>query len=349
MTGPRPPAPPPEAATPGMAQVLVHAAELYLLEQAAVAAVAGPVRAAVQSLLGRFTRRWIATFGSTRTAADPLRLRSYLTDLQGDLKQLPGRLQRSPAQVLLEHALDALDLGVHQAADEVTVDVDITSAIDSGLSDDVLAAIDELDDAITARLGAAARAAERFEGDRFEQVLTQVIAPAQQAATTAERTTTWVENKAANDGIASVAGDLLAPLLWVAERDACVHCQGLSGEISADGVFDATKTFGKKPLAVWPGPDLTGPPRHPNCRCRVQPWLGTRDTPVDLPAALKREAARSILTGWRLPSESVQVRIVAAERLLQRGTTLPAAVQRRARAAVKRREFDTFPRITTTR
>jgi hypothetical protein len=331
-----------------MAQVLVHAAELYLLEQAAVAAVAGPVRAAVRSLLGRFSRRWIAMFGSTTTAADPLRLRSYLTDLQGDLKQLPGRLQRSPAQVLLEHALDALDLGVHQAADEVALDVDVESAIDRGLSDDVLAAIGELDDAITAKLDAAARAAERFEDDRFEQVLTQILAPAQQAATTAERTTTWVENKAANDGIASVAGDLLAPLLWVAERDACVHCLGLSGEVSADGAFDGTKTFGKKPLAVWPGPDLTGPPRHPNCRCRVQPWLGTEATEVDFPAALKREAARSILTGWRLPSESEHVRLDAAERLLQRGTTLPASVQARARAAVKRRRFATFPRIKTT-
>lgn len=135
--------------------------------------------------------------------------------------------------------------------------------------------------------------------------------------------------------------------------------------------------------------ELERPPRHPYCRCRVSPWLGhdeaaaravTHDwadaikdaqargdqvavdaarkaaaaaadsAAFDLPSALRREAERSVLRGDALPSESENVRLQAADRLLNRiGTTknsrspsgwpVPASVKKRAERAVKRGAF----------
>jgi hypothetical protein len=106
-------------------------------------------------------------------------------------------------------------------------------------------------------------------------------------------------------------------------------------------------TFGKQALVPWPDPEhLDGPELHPHCRCRTTPWLGSAPgyTGPDLPAVLKREAQRSILTGWRMATESERGRLDAAARLLRRGTDLPKSVQARARAAVKRGRFQQFPR-----
>ncbi|WP_336158185.1 hypothetical protein [Amycolatopsis sp. VC5-11] len=135
--------------------------------------------------------------------------------------------------------------------------------------------------------------------------------------------------------------------------------------------------------------ELERPPRHPYCRCRVSPWLGhdeagalsvTHDwadaaadslargdlvgaaaaqkaaaeasasAAFDLPSALRREAERSILRGDALPSESENVRIQAADRLLNRigsqknsrspsGWRVPASVKKRAERAVQRGAF----------
>jgi hypothetical protein len=119
-------------------------------------------------------------------------------------------------------------------------------------------------------------------------------------------------------------------VVWVAERNACVNCIALSGQVTRFGEsFDGSLTWGDKPLA-WVG--FNGkPPRHPHCRCRLVPWDGGQETPD----ALKREAERSIARGWSLPTESNAARLRALDRLLrQPGTRLPPSVVRRARAAL---------------
>jgi hypothetical protein len=130
-------------------------------------------------------------------------------------------------------------------------------------------------------------------------------------------------------------------VIWVAERDACVNCVALSGQTTTFGEsFDGTKTWGDKALA-WNG--FSGkPPRHPHCRCRLIPWDGGEE----MPNALKREAERSVLRGWSLPSESQAARIRALDRLLRQGTNLPPSVVKRARAALAAGKFPqgrTFP------
>ncbi|ANZ35234.1 hypothetical protein BBK82_03250 [Lentzea guizhouensis] len=333
MTGPQP---------AGTDRVVEHAAQLYALEEAARLATAGPLRTALARIVRAITRGWITRFGTTKNRADQRQLRVIVDAVRGDL----GELRPDASRPLAAYAVRAYRLGVEQAADEVLVDVDLDAAEADELPDDVLRAVDELDDTIGRHLADADRALARLDDDRFTGLM-NAFAPAQQAAIAADTAAAWVTNRAANAGTAAVADELGVERIWIAERDACVHCLGLAGETSVDGVFDATKTFGIRPLAVWPGPDLVSPPRHPRCRCRTQPWLGTRDSAgdTDFRAALQREAARSILTGWRLPSESERVRLDAAERLLLSGTTLLSTVQARARAAVRRGSFETFPRI----
>lgn len=333
MTAPRPPSFPP--GTP--AEVVANAAALYRFERSAVRAVVGPVRSAVRSLVREFTRRWVRRFGSTTRRADPPQMRTYLTELSSTLHVM----RPQAGAELARRAASARDLGVRHAITEIPIAVDPDPLTGLMLPVDVRRAIHDLDGEMTAKLARAARAAQQVDGDEYGDVVREVFAPAQQAVTTAERTTTWVTNSAAADGARAVAEEVGAERLWIAERDACPYCLILSGHLSVDGVWDHTETFGVRPLAVWPDPPLRGTPRHPHCRCRTQVWLegSTGGRSVDFPAALRREAERSILLGWRLPSDSIRFRLATAEWLLDRGTNLPASVQARARTAVRRGQF----------
>jgi hypothetical protein len=77
-----------------------------------------------------------------------------------------------------------------------------------------------------------------------------------------------------------------------------------------------------------------------NCRCQVSVWLGSAPGQPDFPERLKHEAARSVLKGWSLPSESNRVRLRAAESLLAGGGRgLPRSVQEEAALAIARGRF----------
>lgn len=145
-------------------------------------------------------------------------------------------------------------------------------------------------------------------------------------------------NEAAAAGVEDAARSLGADgLIWKAERDGCLHCLALSGHIVAVGEgFPADMTFASKPLR-WEHYDGL-PPRHPHCRCRTAPVWGDGAAQS---AALKREAMRSVLRGFSLPSESKGVRLSAADRLLRSGRAgrLPKTVVELSQAAVARGEF----------
>lgn len=144
-----------------------------------------------------------------------------------------------------------------------------------------------------------------------------------------------IMNEAAAAGSETVAHRTGASgLVWVAERDACLTCQALSGQTVEIGQrFSALLTFGDRPLK-WRR--FTGrPPRHPHCRCRVQPWHGEQSVTT----SLIREARRSVVKGFSLPSESEPARLRAARRLLRRGAGLPRTVEAYGRASVTAGRF----------
>ena len=82
-----------------------------------------------------------------------------------------------------------------------------------------------------------------------------------------------------------------------------------------------------------------------NCRCQLIGWNGVDSggPGLNFPDSLAREAKRSIIKGWALPSESQSARQRAAARLLTLGAGLPPTVEARARAAVRSGRFRTKP------
>lgn len=150
-----------------------------------------------------------------------------------------------------------------------------------------------------------------------------------------EAVAAYTTNSAANEAITEASHqDETVVSIWRAERNACVHCLAYQGQIDTGNGYPAGLTFGSKPLSTEP---VVQPPLHPHCRCTQ--WIVERETSTALAQSLKREAERSVLRGWSLPSESETVRIDAARRLLQNGSNLPKSVKQYAERAVKHGEF----------
>lgn len=173
---------------------------------------------------------------------------------------------------------------------------------------------------------------ETFE--QLQVVLSAVRAPVARA----ERTATWVANRSIAEGVRHVTQQYDVPTIWIAERDACLHCLAYAGQVVQPGqLFPGGLTYGDRPLGTEP---VSEPPLHPNCRCRLQPWLGSEEEvgPVDLPQALRREAQRTVAQGSANASEPARLR--AADRLLQRADLmLSRTAVKRARKAIADRKF----------
>lgn len=140
-------------------------------------------------------------------------------------------------------------------------------------------------------------------------------------------------NQQAVSDTARKAGDAL---IWISERDACVVCLALNGDVVDPGdSFNVRATYGdpSKVPNVWPNAEtLLHAPRHNRCRCRCERH---RWSEVSFARALKRESDRAIAYGWRTDSESGEVRRSAAEKLLAKGVNLPKSVKSRAERRVQ--------------
>jgi hypothetical protein len=161
-----------------------------------------------------------------------------------------------------------------------------------------------------------------------------VLAPVFAHATSLKARVADAITRAGNEGATKVADAARLPTVWVAETNACVTCLAYSGRTTKPGeLFPAGKTYGKRSTVAEP---VSVPPAHPHCRCTVEPLVSS-----EYAAALRREADRSVLRGFSLPSESMAVRIDAADRLLRRGVTAPKSVIAYARRQVKAGAFPT--------
>lgn len=372
------------------AVIVEHDGEALALEDAAVVAAAGPVREALKAALSWAHVAWSKRFGAPRGLRSGEEFDAYTAELAARLRAV----EIDPAPVLLDFAQRARVLGVSQGLIEAGAP---QRDLGSGIREETRRHIDEATAAARAKLAQAADLVGALERGSFKTVNRQ-LAVADQAGNIVERTARTVTNDELNEGLAAAAVHVGGRLVWVAERDACVACLALSGQIAEPGdVFDWRLTFGAQayqPKGYSAAGELVAielerPPRHSYCRCRVSPWLGhdqaaaravTHDwaqaiedaqakgdqvavdaarkaaaaaadsAAFDLPAALRREAERSILRGDALPSESENVRLQAADRLLARigsdknspspsGWRVPASVKARAERAVKRGRF----------
>lgn len=189
----------------------------------------------------------------------------------------------------------------------------------------------------------AARATERRVADEIAKARklaragadeATILAPVNAARNIIERDVVTLVNAAGNAGATAVADAAGLPTVWGAETNACVECLAYSGRVAKPGkTFPGGLTYGAKSYNTEPIPY---PPRHPRCRCTVEPLRSP-----EYAAALRREADRSVLRGFSLESERMSVRVDAAERLLARGVDAPKSVKAYAARAIKAGAFPT--------
>lgn len=189
---------------------------------------------------------------------------------------------------------------------------------------------------------AAARATERgvIENVSAARALARagadadaILAPINAARNAITRDVVTLVNAAGNAGSTAVADAAGISTVWIAETNACVECLAYSGRVSKPRkMFPGGLTYGKP----MPSEPVAYPPRHPNCRCTVEPLISQ-----SYADALRREADRSVLRGYSLESESMGVRIDAARRLLEGGVDAPKSVIDYARRSIKAGAFST--------
>jgi hypothetical protein len=311
-------------------QLYAHADEAEALEHLAAESASSGLREQIQAISQWLAQQWVAQFGALDAQADPARLPGLLVELRGRL----AAVQFSGGN-LGYWAERARILGISQAVAELKLP--LPPAMSGSVGHDTAQAVEKVAATVADRLARAQRVTQAIRSGTHVDVMSAVAA-AHAAVSDVERASRWVTNREVNHGSAQVADVLNAGKMWVAERDACLHCIAYSGVIAEHGQhFPPDLTFAAKPLKLM-SPILDRPPLHPHCRCRITPWLGS-DTDYSLSDALKREARRSVLKGWSLPSESENARLQAADRLLQRGAGLPKSVVQTARRAVRLGHF----------
>lgn len=334
--------PQPQAPENLEALLVVQAATLLAAEAGSAHAATAQLRRALREFERVANRQWILA-GASPAGADlvAVRAREHLQQLLVmQLRGMASSVQRELAPILRREALAALELGGRHAGEQAGLTVDVGRLLLDTTAQRII------DSTPLSAVNHLLRAADEIQRAQSGLDLQAAIGEAKRSVGAVNTGSTYLTNYVANDAARQVAGNAGAKLLWVAERDACVICLALAGHIAdpMEGLgFDEFATYGPyEPPSIWPpGMPLMRPPRHPHCRCQVCVWLGSAPGQPDLPERLKHEAARSILKGWSLPSESNRVRLRAAEQLLHAGGRgLPKTVQERAAHDVARGRFE---------
>jgi hypothetical protein len=165
-----------------------------------------------------------------------------------------------------------------------------------------------------------------------------VAGRANRGVSEAQGTARWTANEGINAGTAQVARAAGLNLVWVAERNACLHCLAHAGWVVAPGNPFPAVSFDPRAGDVR---EVTWPPLHPNCRCECRTYDGepgrpSRDrTSTDPADRLAAEARRSAVYQWTDHASGLAARR-AASALLKAGADLPGTVTQRARRALRR-------------
>lgn len=304
------------------------AARLLGIEERTESDVQGVFQPIINRLFGFGVALWPgddATLAEQQEATERLNV--------GELEEVVPRVRRT----ILSGAREALNHGLDVAVEEAVVaGSDVTRedlpASAKRLSPALIARVDGVGAAIHSKV-VKAQTLLRFATTQTDVL--ESLAVAQQGVNVAKAVARQSANEASNDALTSVsraASDVVS--VWRAERNACLHCLAYQGQIDDGKGYPSGLTFAAKPISKG---RVKRPPLHPNCRCTQS--LVHVDEVEALADTFKREAQRSVLRGWSLPSESEKARVEAAKRLVQRGNTLPKSVNAYAQAAIKAGEF----------
>lgn len=308
----------------------------------------GDLDARFAVLAQRSITAWVTAFGGTQAeASDPGVLRRILATIRAAVRRLLGPLG-SRAQRALEDALvDAVLLGARQHAAFVEeASGRRTRPVNTRPSRGLRRRAAAIAEAVNERRDRALAILRPNRARHWSDVQTG-IATAHGAIPTVRTHITTVVNEAVTEAAQAAIDQHGEKKVWIAERDACVNCAAYAGLTAAP---DATFPAGLSWDPNQRGRDereLDGPPKHPNCRCRITAWddAWEQEGVPTFPDVLRREARRSLARGWSLPTESGAARIRAARELLRTGAGLPKSVEEFAALAVRAGGFTdrTFP------
>jgi hypothetical protein len=324
-------------ATPQQLADLVQqqqADEAAALEEQTAKDADGGAGAALAGLITVALAAWVAAFGALAALGSGLALARLLAGLRADVDRAAGGLGRR-SQRVLEGALEAAThLGGRHAADFLRRASGRDHALpDLNVSRDIAETAAHLQATVAEQLRLAARLLSPREVSRTGwRGVVLGLGAARRSGTLVRQAIAWVIHRAINDGAAQVADHYGARGLWVTEPDACVRCLAYAGYLTdRDGRFPGGLSMDPHSRSIRRAA-IDGPPLHPNCRCRLVPWMPDWDIgPGSLPDLLRDQAWRSIAAGRGRPTESRAARRRAAHALLAR-RGLSARVRRQATA-----------------
>jgi hypothetical protein len=298
-------------------------------EALVVARVTGEPAAAVATLLGTALTAW--SVASRAGALSAATASGFGRRLARALRALtwPAMDPR-----LAQSAREARDFGISRALERLALEhrERVTAPVGRGVIPAVHA-----DAALRARLGEAAKLATTLDMARRGNVLA-VGGKANRGVNEAQGTARWTANEGINAGTAQVAREAGLNLVWVAERNACLHCLAHAGWAVQPGQAFPAVSFDPNAKGVLV---VTWPPLHPSCRCLVRTYDGapgrpSRDRSSGDPAdRLAAEARRSAVYQWTDHASGLAAQR-AAQALLTAGADLPATVTERARRALRK-------------
>lgn len=304
---------------------LVPDAEALAFEVEAAESVVAPLAHALAPVLARAVAGWAA--GQTGATLRAVILAALNAVRWGVM---------TPS--LVEVAASAVDLGVERAQRDLQ---GAERRKGRGTRGPALE-VPDLDHATRVRLESAKDLVRDLPLDT-KRDLDAVLGRVSAVRARAEGQARWTANEGLNAGTTAVARKVGRSILWVPERDACLHCLAYAGwSVRPGDTFPPGLTFADAPLERPDG--IPYPPLHPGCRCQVKTLPGKPGPPGDpvTPGgALAREARRSVIYGWTAHASS-SATLRAMSRLLDQGAGLPASVERRARELV--RSGKTLPR-----
>ncbi|WP_329064898.1 hypothetical protein [Amycolatopsis sp. NBC_01480] len=370
--------------------VVAHDGQALDLEEAAAVAASSPINETLKQVLAWAHVEWIRRFGKPRVEQDGTEFRKYVTELADRLSLM--NIGGDATNTILRFARQARQLGISQGfAEAGAIPTDVSDALDTDTHLRVARAVTTARSK-TSMASALVGTLQRGSFVTVNRAISPAQQAANIVHRTARTVVNEELNNALASVNDEVGGRLLWVAERDACVQ-CLALSGhfavngvFDWRLSFGKAYQPVGPDGNETV-------LNGPPRHMNCRCRVTPWLGhdtaaaqavTHDwqgaiadaqangdqvavaaaheaaqaamvsASTDLPTVLRREAERSILNGYALPSESEAVRREAADRLLTRigmqrnapspsGWLVPASVKRKTERALKKRTFTTRP------
>lgn len=309
-----------------------QADEAAALEEQTAQEADGGAGAGLAAAVTAALAAWVLAFGSLAAVGAGAGLVAYLARVRRDVDRAQSGLGHRAARTVEGALVEATAMGARHATAFARLASGERLAIpDVTVAQDVRDAAKAVTDTVAQQLRLTARLLSPRNVTSWRDVLTGLGA-ARRAVGMVRSAVAWCLHRAINDGATQAITALGARPLWVTEPDACAICLAYAGHLAdRDGRFPGGLSMDPASRTSTRAA-IDGPPRHPNCRCRLVPWRDEwASSRTGLPELLRQQALRSVATGRGRPSESRTARIRAARALAANRHT-PGPLRRAAQA-----------------